>query len=371
MFGRARPPVGMGREVQVLDLFEYPWVLTLLALVPLYGLLLYGRRDRRSGPMMFSRVSLARVVAGGPRAMLRQAQELMRLVALTLLILACARPSIPEQDTVEVEGIDIYVVLDLSGSMQAIDVSDEELRRYQQLRQEPPNRFNVARQVLTDVVRSRTVDRIGMVVFARDAFLQFPLTLDYGTILRQLDQLELGDIDGAGTAIGNALGRAVAGLRDQDQAPEAEEDDRTRIIVLITDGDRRGGNLSPMEAADFAVEHGIRIFPILVGSEGKARVPVGRDMFSGRLTYRYQEYPVNPQLLQDIAQKTGGQFYRASDKEGLEKRLHEILDSFERAPVEDAASVNRRQVYTPLALWALLLLALDVVLTTAVVRPFP
>lgn len=353
------------------ELFEYPWVLSLLLLLPLMAWLMFAQRRQRTAPLMFSRVGMARRVPAGPRAHLRVLMPAVRLLALALLIIACARPSIPEAEVVEVEGIDIYVVLDLSGSMQAIDVSDAELRQFQKAGKEPPNRFSAARKVLANVVSSRTVDRVGMVVFAREAFLQFPLTLDYGTILRQLSQLELGDIDGSGTAIGNALGRAVAGLRDYDQEMTAEEDTRTKIIVLITDGDRRGGNLSPSSAADFAVEHGVKIFPILVGNEGKARVPVGRNLLSGQITYRYQEYPVNPKLLQDIAEKTGGTFYRATDREGLEKNLHEILDSFERAPVEDASSVNRSQVFGPLAWLALMLLALELLVTYVVIRPFP
>ncbi len=358
----------------MLELFEYPWVLLLLILLPFYGLLLYGRRHRRSSPVMFSRVELARQVSGGPRVALRQLMPLLRLVAVGLLIIACARPSIPEEEEAEVEGIDIYVVLDMSGSMQAIDVTDPQLAEYQRKGKEPPNRFEVAKEVLADVVRERTVDRIGMVVFAREAFLQFPLTLDYGTILRQLDQLELGDIDGSGTAIGNALGRGVAGLREQGEdgvMSSLDEDPRTKIIVLITDGDRRGGNLSPLEAADFGVEHGVKIFPILVGREGKARVPVGRNLRSGRITYRYQDYPVDPELLEKIAKRTGGTFYRATDRRALESNLHEILDNFERAAVEDITSVSRQQVYGPLVAWAVLLLVLEMLVTYLIIRPFP
>lgn len=353
----------------MLELFEYPWALGLLFLVPVYAWLLYARRARRSGPLVFSRVSLLASLPAGPRVWLARALPALRLLAITLLIFACARPSVPIEEDAEVEGLDIYVCLDLSGSMQAIDLDDKEMRTYQQRNQEPPNRFGVAKEVLKDFVLSRSVDRIGMVVFARDAFLQFPMTIDYSSILTQLDQLQLGDIDGAGTAIGNALGRAVAGLRDP-QGAHAEEE-RTRLIILITDGDRRGGNISPMEAARFAKERGIKVFPILVGKPGKARVPVGRDLFSGRVTYRYQEYPVDPDLLQKIADTTGGAFYKATDKEALRQNLHQILDSFERASIEDTANVSRTQFFGPLAALAALLLALEILLTTVVVRPFP
>jgi Ca-activated chloride channel homolog len=359
----------------MLEYFEYPWLLLLLLLLPAYGALLYLRGRRRAGPVLYARTDLLRELMWTPRTVIAKALPAVRLIAVGLLIVAAARPSLPGEDLVEVQGIDIYFVLDLSGSMRAIDVTDTELRRYQQRSKQPPNRFDVAKETLGDIVRSRDVDRVGMVVFARDAFLQFPLTLDYGTILRQLDQLELGDIDGAGTAIGNAVGRAVAGLRDQnedDPYAVSKAEERSRVIILITDGDRRGGNISPAEAARFAAEEGIHVFPILVGLEnGKARVPVGRDLFSNRVTYRYQEYPVNPKLLQEIADKTGGKFYRATDKKSLAKNLNEILDGFERAPIEDAAEINREQLYQPWLAFGALLLLLELLLTYIIVRPWP
>lgn len=351
------------------ELFEAGWVLWFLLLIPVYGWILYGRRVRRLSPMAFSRVRLAAALSSGPRVWVQRLMPALRLVALSLVIIACAQPGLPQEENGEAEGIDIYVALDLSGSMQAVDLDDKTFRSYQRRGKEPPNRFVAARQVLQDFVKSRTVDRIGMVVFAADAFLQFPLTLDYSTILTQLRQLELGDIDGSGTAIGNALGRAVAGHRDPRAA--GADDERTRIIILITDGDRRGGNISPMEAATFAEERGIKIFPILVGKEGKARVPAGRDLFTGKISYRYQEYPVNPELLQKIAQKTGGEFYRATDKEALEKNLHEILDALEKAAIEDVADVARTPIFGPLVILALLLLVLESLLTSLFIRPFP
>lgn len=358
----------------MLEYFEYPWLLLLLLVLPPYAALLFLRGRRRAGPVLYARTDLLKDLIWTPRTVIARAMPAVRMIALAAIIVAVARPSIPGEDRVELQGIDIYFVLDLSGSMRAIDVTDAQLRSYQQRDKQPPNRFDVAKETLGDIVRSREVDRVGMVVFARDAFLQFPLTLDYGTILRQLDQLELGDIDGAGTAIGNAVGRGVAGLRDQnpDDPYDPALKERTRVIILITDGDRRGGNISPAEAARFAAEDNIHVFPILVGLEsGKARVPVGRDLFSNRVTYRYQEYPVNPQLLQEIAETTGGSFYRATDKKSLSKNLNEILDGFDRTPIEDAAEVNREQLYQSWLGVGVLLLLLELLLTYIVVRPWP
>ncbi|MEL6180974.1 MAG: VWA domain-containing protein [Myxococcota bacterium] len=343
--------------------FDYPWVLVALVLLPLLGWLMARNTKQRSGTMMYSRTRLFKEIDTSPRTLLAQLLPWTRLVALALIIIACARPISTQVEDAQVEGIDIYVALDLSGSMQAVDVSDAELNDYQRRGKEPPNRFEVARDVLTQFVRTRRVDRIGMVVFARDAFLQFPLTLDYNTILTQLAQLELGDIDGAGTAIGNALGRSVAGLKDSDA--------RTRLAIIITDGDRRGGNISPKQAATFASELGIKVFPILVGKEGKTRVPVGRNLLTQQLTYRYQEYPVNPELLEEIATMTGGQFYRAADRKALEGNLHKILDEFERSRIQDLSNVSRTELFGPLVALAILLLVLEMMLTYLVVRPFP
>lgn len=344
-------------------LFEYPWVLALLLVVPALGALQYFRRAERGGPMLFSRVRIFLEGARGPRATLIPINQGLRLAALVLMIVACARPTLKTVEEGSVDGIDIYVALDLSGSMQAIDVTDQELRAYLQRGVEPPNRFEIARDVLANFVRSRKVDRIGMVVFALDAFLQFPLTLDYNTILTQLNNLNIGDIDGSGTAIGNALGRAVSGLKSSDA--------KSKIVILITDGDRRGGNISPMQAADFAKELNINVFPILVGKEGKTRIPSGKNLLTGQTTYRLHEYPVNPKLLQDIADKTGGKFYRATDKKALEENLHEILDTYEKSQQEDVSNVSRTELFGPFAVLTILLLVLETLVTYLVIRPFP
>jgi Ca-activated chloride channel family protein len=344
-------------------LFDYPWVLLLLLLVPAIGTLLHLRRAERSGPMLFSRVGLFRARHKGPKAYLVPVTHGTRLLAMALLIVACARPSLKTVEESSVEGIDIYVCLDLSGSMQSIDVTDAELRSYMQRGVEPPSRFEIARDVLANFVRSRKVDRIGLVVFAFDAFLQFPLTLDYSTILTQLDNLNIGDIDGSGTAIGNALGRAVSGLKSSDA--------ESKIVILITDGDRRGGNISPMQAADFAKELGVNVFPILVGKEGQTRIPAGKNLLTGQTTYRLHEYPVNPKLLQEIADKTGGKFYRATDKTALEENLHKILDTYEKSQQDDVKNVSRTELFAPFAVLAILLLVFEVLLSTVVIRPFP
>jgi Ca-activated chloride channel family protein len=284
-------------------------------------------------------------------------------VAVALIVVALARPQSVQPEEATVDGIDIYLVLDMSGSMRAIDLEPHEVRRLQATGKEPLNRFDSAVSTLKTFIGGRPHDRIGMVVFAKDAFLQFPLTLDRATILDMLDRLEIGDIEYTGTAIGNAIGRAVAGLKDSDAD--------TKIVILITDGDRRGGNISPRQATEIAKELGIHVYPILVGREGTALVPAGRDILTGRTTYSRTEFPVNPELLKEIASETGGTYYRAADAEGLERDLHDILDQYERTSIEDATNVNRTELFVPFVVWAIVILVAQFLIEFTVLRKFP
>jgi Ca-activated chloride channel family protein len=247
--------------------------------------------------------------------------------------------------------------------MRAIDLERDEIRRLEARGERPRSRFENAVATLEDFVRGRKYDRIGMVVFAKNAFLQFPLTLDYNTILNMLGRLELGDIDEGGTAIGNALGRAIGGL--------AESEAETKIIILITDGDRRGGNISPMKAAELAAREDIKIYPILVGKSGETLVPVGRNLLSRRLSYREMKFPVDPELLKKIAEETGGSYYRATEPESLRDGLHVILDRYERSRLRDDTNVEYDENYVAFAWWAVLLLAAAFALEHTWLRRFP
>ena len=344
--------------------FAYPWALWALLLVPLLAALMFAPRARRArqGSFLFSRVDLASAYGRTWRTTLAPLPEVMKLLALGLIIVALARPQAITAEEVEVEGIDIYLALDMSGSMQAIDMSRAEVQRLLRQGKTPINRFDSAVATLKEFIQGRRYDRIGMVVFAQDAFLQFPLTLDYNTILNMLDRLRLGDIDPNGTAIGNALGRAVAGL--------VESDAKTKIVILITDGDRRGGNISPKRAAEMAKKADIKVFPILVGQEGAALVPAGQS-FGGRATYQDRQFPIDPELLKEIAQITGGESYRATDAKELKEDLHEILDKFERTRHKDTANVEHEELYGRYLGWAIALLMAQFVLSHTLLRRFP
>ena len=261
-------------------------------------------------------------------------------MALTSLGLAGPRLRAARRQELSVEGIDIVVAFDLSTSMLAADFR-------------PKDRITVAKEVLKSFIASRQNDRIGLVVFAGEAYTQCPLTLDYKVLDSLLDQVRTGVIVD-GTAIGNALGTAVNRLR--------ESDAKSRVVILITDGDNNAGNLSPLQAAGIAKDLGIKVFTILIGKGGRVPYPTGTDLF-GRTTYEPVEIDVNPELLQQIAKVTGGTYYAATDKESLEHGLSAVLDSLEKSKIYDAGGSTRydewyARFFVPAALFGLIGVAL-------------
>lgn len=348
--------------------FAYPLVLFVaLLILPVVLLILSRPKRRQVATMAFTRGDL---LVGGPRtwrALLAPVPPILRALGLLALCLALARPQVAREHTIEAEGIDIYVILDMSGSMQAVDMDRFEVRQLEMQGRLPPNRFDIARDVLSEFVERRKendwYDRVGMVIFARFAFLQFPLTIDYDTVLWLIDRLELNVIDASQTAIGNALGRAVLGLIDSETT--------SRIVVLITDGDERGGNLSALEAARVAGDEGIQIYPVLVGREGTVLVPSGRADFNFRRQYVEREYPVDPELLQEVADLTGGRFFRAQNRESLETTLEEIIAEYEKTAHESSVDRQRDDVFFPFVLAGFAFVGLELLLAFGLLRKFP
>lgn len=286
----------------------------------------------------------------------------IRVIALLLLIVGLARPQKIEAETAQVEGIDIVVAFDMSGSMAYLDYTREQVVLRQNARRPLRDRFTDGVDVLRRFIKSRKYDRVSLVVFGKEAFLQFPLTLDYGVMLHILDRMKLDDIDGQGTAIGNALGKSIARLRNSET--------KTKLIILITDGEDNGSKVSPVEMAKTAAAHEIPVFPILVGKEGETMAPV-RDASGNLVDVRPIRDNVNPQLLKEIAELTNGRFYRAADKEQLERDLHAILDTFEKTRLVDLAAADRTDLFQIFVWLGLLLLLLEVGLTQTWLRRFP
>jgi Ca-activated chloride channel family protein len=317
-----------------------------LALIPIaVALVLWAgvrRAPARHAVMMFSR---AAELARRPRGLVARVRDLpvvLRLLTVVLLGVTLARPqSAQRDDEIELEGIDIVVSLDLSGSMEETDLV--------------PNRLEAAKVVIHDFVRRRRSDRLGMVVFGRDAYTYIPLTLDHGTYQRMVAELHLGMIDGKGTAIGNGLGVALARLRRSEA--------KSKVIILLTDGDSNAGNISPMQAASYAQKMGVKVYTILAGANDSTDMPA-------RGGSPRQRYPVNPKLLEQIATMTGGTPYLASDTSALAQRFQAILEDLERSRIRDRGILYAELF--PTFLWpAFVLLLLEIALRLGRMRRLP
>jgi Ca-activated chloride channel family protein len=300
----------------------------------------------------------------GWRTPLRDAPGMLRGAALVLAALALGRPqSVLRGESQEEKGIDIVVVLDLSGSMSAVmDAPVDDLVPGPGVRgAHRPTRIDVAKDVLIDFVRRRKTDRIGVVVFAKQAFVLSPPTLDYGLITQLVSKIELGVIDSNKTAIGDAVGTAVARVRRSDA--------RSKAVVLLTDGDSNEGVISPEYSAHLAQKEGVRIYTVQIGNGDFVDVQVETDLF-GQPVYQKRRFPVNPELLRKMSHETGGEAFIATDKSGLEKSMHSILDHLEKTKFEAQASTIE-DLFPLLLVPAAVLVALEALVRLALVRRFP
>lgn len=330
--------------------FQSPWVLWALCLIPFFILWAWVERRKRA-VLRFSAASLIFKQGRGFRPYLLWILPVLRIAAFTLAIIALARPQ--EQNTrvkdLSVEGIDIMIALDLSTSMEAADFR-------------PNNRLHVAKEVLTEFLAGRANDRIGLVVFSGAAYTQAPLTLDYGVLKEVIKQLRTRVLED-GTAIGDAVATALNRLRDSDA--------KSRVVVLITDGDNNAGRVSPLDAAEAARALKIPVYTILVGKGGKVPFPAGQDIF-GQQAWRDVEIPINPELLEKIATSTGGEFFRATDRESLKEGLQKVLDSLERSKLmEGGAMASYTEWFHPFLVLAAFALILEFLLKWTLLRVFP
>jgi Ca-activated chloride channel family protein len=323
--------------------WEAPWLLLLLLLVPLLAL------ARRRRPPARPAAGRGAQVAGGAgwRASLVRAVSALPWVALTLALVALARPQqgLRLSET-ESRGVDIMLVIDMSPSMSAQDF-------------QPLNRLSVAKATAREFIRRRPHDRIGLVGFAATAFTQCPLTLDHDALDELLDGLDFGLAED-GTAIGMGLATAVARLRES-RTP-------SKVIVLLTDGANNRGQIDPLTGADLARALGVKVYTILVGRGGLVPVPLDDPLLGRRIQMMQME--VDPVTLQQIAQRTGGRFYRATDAGALAGIYGEI-DRLERIPVRSIVYREYRDL-APLVLGAAaLLLAASALLGSTVAFRLP
>ena len=326
--------------------FANPYLLWLLALlVPMIAY--YVWRTLQGGAAI--RISSVEGVKKAPRTLrywLRHLPFALRCAAFALLVVALARPQdVEEQSRTNAEGIDIMLSMDISGSMLARDFT--------------PDRLSVAKEVAAEFIADRYGDRIGLAVFAGEAFTQSPLTTDKGTLQTMLARVRSGVIED-GTAIGNGLATAINRLR--------ESEAKSKVIILLTDGVNNRGEIAPLMAADIAADMGIKVYTIGVGTIGKAPYPA-IDMF-GNMTYQMAEVEIDETTLEEIASRTGGKYFRATDAEKL-KAIYDEINELEKSKVEIFDTILYHEKFLLYLVAAIVLLLVEFVFANLILKRIP
>ena len=280
------------------------------------------------------------------RYWLRHLPIVLRLTALLALIIALARPvEVNHESETTTEGIDIVLAMDISGSMLARDFQ--------------PDRLTAAKQLAAEFAANRKGDRLSVVAFAGESFTQCPLTSDQGAVATMLARLRSGIIDD-GTAIGNGLATALNRLR--------ESSAKSKVVILLTDGVNNRGQISPLMAAEIAHDLNIKVYTIGVGSMDKAQMPAV-DMF-GNQTYVWADVEIDEELLRNIARKTGGQYFRATDNEAL-KAIYDQINEMEKSEVQVTNYTSYKELYHLWLILGLLLLAAEFFMERIVLNRLP
>ena len=329
--------------------FAYPQLLWLLLVIPAIAII-RARRGPRAA-IRFPSVDLAREVGRSTRSRFGRLLPYLRVPALALLVVALARPQLSHaSSSVKASGVDIMLGLDVSGSMASLDLT---------LDGNPADRLSVVKSVVTKFIDQRPNDRIGMIAFAGAPYLVSPLTLDHDWLQRNLSRVELGTIED-GTAIGSALTSAVNRLRTSDA--------HTKIIVLLTDGMNNAGKVQPSLAAEAAAALGIKVYTIGVGTTGKAPMPIVDA--DGRRHIQMIDADVDEKTLQQIATKTGGAFFRATDTASLEA-VYARIDAMEKTTREVSHYERRDERFAWALMPGLALLGAELLLGATWLRRVP
>ena len=325
--------------------FRTPEFLYALAIIPLV-VYWYVRNHRRLlSDIRYSTLRPFAALKGDLRERLRHVPFALRVLVIGLLLVALARPqSSSEGRNVYTEGIDIVLLLDISGSMLAEDFQ--------------PNRIGAAKEVAQNFVDGRVNDRMGLVVFAGQSFTQCPMTLDYRVLKNLLRQVKPGMVED-GTAIGMGIAQGVNRIK--------ESKAKSKVMILLTDGVNNRGEIDPVTAGELAHSFDIRIYTIGVGTIGEAPYPVQTPF-----GIRYQNIPVevDEKILQKIADMTGGQYFRATNNRAL-KQIYEQIDKMEKTRIEVRAYRSFAELFSPWAALALLLLLVEVALRGTLLRKLP
>lgn len=325
--------------------FAYPIVLYFLLAIPLL-VFWYIRKYKKNTPdITFSSLSVFKGMKPSLKERLKHLPFILRMIALTLLLIALSRPqTYSTGEDIYTEGIDIAMLLDISGSMLAEDFK--------------PNRLDAAKNVIDEFVAGRTTDKIGLVIFASQSFTQCPLTIDYSVLRNLLGEIKSGMIED-GTAIGTAIANGVNRLKDSDA--------KSKVIILLTDGVNNSGEIDPVTAAQIAEKFDIRIYTVGVGTKGEAPYPVQTPW-----GIRYQNVPVeiDEETLNQVAEITGGKYFRATNNKKL-KEIYQEIDNLEKTRVEITSYRNTKELFYGWVGGGLLLLLLEFGFVRTYLRGLP
>ena len=325
--------------------FAYPWVLYFIFVIPILVAWYLWKGRKKQAAITYSSLKMFEKIPATFKEHLRHLPFALRMLALIFLIIALARPqNFSAGQSVNAEGIDIAMVLDISGSMLAEDFK--------------PNRLDAAKNVIDNFVSARTTDRIGLVIFSREAFTQCPLTIDYSVLRNLLGDIRTGMIED-GTAIGNGIANGINRLKDSDA--------ESRVIILLTDGVNNAGEVDPISAAEIASTFGIRIYTIGVGTRGQAPYPVQTPFGT-----RYQMVPVeiDEVILKKIADITGGEYFRATNNRALEE-IYNKIDKMEKTKIEITSYRNAKELFAGWLGVGFILLLLELLASKTILRKLP
>ncbi len=329
--------------------FESFYILFLIPVI--LGFLLFWYRQRRNASFLFPSKFLLSTKNRSWKLRTLWLPNILRAIAIILFIVALARPRLVlEEQIVKAEGIDIILAIDISGSMLAEDFEVKGKR---------VNRLAVVKEVVKDFIAGREADQIGLVGFAGLAYMVCPLTVDYDWLTKNLGRLEIGVIED-GTAVGSAIASSLIRLKKSEA--------KSKVIILLTDGVNNVMDIDPLDAAEIAKSYGVKIYTIGAGSKGYAPYPT-RDIF-GRHTYRNVRIEIDEETLTQIAQKTGGRYFRATDTASLQK-IYEAIDELEKTEIEQEGYFEYEEIFGRFLLAGLVFLLIEIILRNTVYLRLP
>ncbi|WP_010230792.1 vWA domain-containing protein [Gillisia marina] len=327
--------------------FENPEFFWLLVLLPIAAVWYFWKRDKLQASLKMSSIQGFKKNRS-VLPYLKHGLFILRLAALAFLIVAMARPRTTDisTKTTSTEGIDIVLAIDVSASMLARDLK--------------PNRLEALKEVASEFIKGRPTDRIGLVQYAGESFTKTPITSDKAVVLSSLKDIDYSPVLVNGTAIGMGLATSVNRIKDSKAL--------SKVIILLTDGVNNAGFIDPKIASELAVEYGIKVYTIGVGSNGMALSPIG-ILPNGNFQYGNQKVEIDEDLLKEIARTTGGKYFRATNNKKLED-IYEEIDSLEKTEVEEFKYYNYQENFRMLVLIAGFLLLLELFLRFTIFRSF-